>query len=64
MPCRVHAIEPIRNSSAPVSKGGGLLDFPQKKRFEGVKFNVISVTRDGCRVGVNFPGKKRYVTPE
>ena len=43
----VHAIETIR------------LDFPQKKRYEGV-----SVTRDGCRVGVNFPGKKRYVTPE
>ena len=33
-----------------------------KKRYEGVRFNVISVTRGW--VGVQFPGKKRYVTLE
>ena len=31
----------------------------KKKRYEGVRFNVISVTRGW--VGVQFPGKKRYV---
>ena len=31
-----------------------------KKRYEGVQFNVISVTRGW----VKFPGKKRYVTLE
>ena len=37
--------------------------FPEKKRYEGIRFNVISVTR-GC-VGVQFPEeKKRYVTLE
>ena len=36
--------------------------FPKKKRYEGVQFNVISVTRGW--VGVKFPGKKRYVTLE
>ena len=38
--------------------GGG--NFPGKKRYEGVRFNVISVTRGW--VGVKFTGKKRYVT--
>ena len=38
--------------------GGGKLS--RKKRYEGVMFNVISVTRGW--VGVKFPGKKRYVT--
>ena len=33
-----------------------------KKRYEGVRFNVISVTRGW--VGVQFPEKKRYVTLE
>ena len=33
-----------------------------KKRYEGVRYNVISVTRGW--VGVKFPGKKRYVTLE
>ena len=42
--------------------GVGVSNFPEKKRYEGVRFNVISVTRRW--VGVQFPGKKRYVTPE
>ena len=36
--------------------------FSEKKRYEGVRFNVISVTRGW--VGVQFPEKKRYVTLE
>ena len=36
--------------------------FSGKKRYEGVIFNVISVTRG--RVGVQFLGEKRYVTLE
>ena len=32
------------------------VSFPGKKRYEGVQFNVISVTRGW--VGVKFPGKK------
>ena len=42
--------------------GGGGVNFSVEKRYEGVRFNVISVTR-GC-VGVQIPGKKRYVTLE
>ena len=43
--------------------GGGGLRFSGKKRYEGVRFNVISVTRGW--VGVQFPReKKRYVTLE
>ena len=42
--------------------GGGGLRFSGKKRYEGVRFNVISITRGW--VGVQFPGKKRYVTLE
>ena len=34
----------------------------RKKRYEGVRFNVISVTRGW--VGVQFPEKKRYITLE
>ena len=41
---------------------GGVSAFPEKKRYEGVRFNVISVTRGW--VGFKFPGKKRYVTLE
>ena len=33
--------------------------FSGKKRYEGVRLNVISVTRGW--VGVQFPGKKRYI---
>ena len=40
---------------------GGVI-FSGKNRYEGVRFNVISVTRGW--VGVQFPGKKRYVTLE
>ena len=36
--------------------------FQEEKRYEGVRYNVIGVTR-GC-VWVQFPGKKRYVTLE
>ena len=42
--------------------GGGGSRFPRKKRYEGVRFNVISITREW--VGVKFPGKKCYVTLE
>ena len=42
--------------------GVGGVKFSGKKRYEGVRFNVISVTRGW--VGVQFPGKKRYVTLE
>ena len=42
--------------------GGGGVQFSGKKRYEGVRFNVISVTRGW--VGVQFLGKKRYVTLE
>ena len=41
---------------------GGGIKFSGKKRYEGVRFNVISVTRGW--VGVQFPGKKRYLTLE
>ena len=42
--------------------GGGGVKFSRKKRYEGVRINVICVTRGW--VGVQFPGKKRYVTLE
>ena len=51
------AIQVLRNAI-----GGGGVSFPGKKRYEGVRFNVISVTRGW--VGVKFPGKKHYVTLE
>ena len=41
--------------------GGGGVKFSEKLRYEGVIFNVISVTRGWV---VQFPGKKRYVTLE
>ena len=41
---------------------GGGVTFSGEKPHEGVRFNVISITR-GC-VGVQFPEKKRYVTLE
>ena len=40
---------------------GGVSIF-RKNRYEGVRFNIISVTRGW--VGVRFPEKKRYVTLE
>ena len=42
--------------------GVGGVKFSGKKCYEGVRFNVISVTRGW--VGVKFPGKRRYVTLE
>ena len=36
--------------------GGGGVSFHGKKRYEDVRFNVISVTRGWA--GVKFPGKK------
>ena len=42
--------------------GGGGVKFSRKKRYEGVRSNVISVTRGW--VGVKFPGKKHYVILE
>ena len=42
--------------------GGWVSGFPKKKRYEGVRFNVINVTR--VWVGVKFLGKKPYVTLE
>ena len=44
------AIQVLRNAD-----GGGGVRFSGKKRYEGVMFNVISVTRGW--VGVQFPGK-------
>ena len=35
------AIQVLRNAVG----GGRVLDFPKKKHYEGVRFNVISVTR-------------------
>ena len=49
------AIQVLRNADGV---GGGCPFF----RYEGVRFNVISVTRGW--VGVQIPGKKRYVTLE
>ena len=42
--------------------GGGGVKFSGKKRYEGARFNVISVTRGW--VGVQFPGKTHYVRLE
>ena len=42
--------------------GGGGCQLSRKNCYEGVRFNVISVTRGW--VGVEIPGKKRYVTLE
>ena len=40
----------------------GVSAFPEKKRYEGVRFNVIGVMRGW--MGVQFPGKRHYVTLE
>ena len=42
--------------------GVGGVKFSGKKRYEGVRFNVICVTRGW--VGVKFSEKKHYVTLE
>ena len=56
--CYSGAIQVLRNAVV----GGWVSAFPEKKRYDGVRFNVISVTRGW--VGLIFPGKKRYVTLE
>ena len=38
------------------------LSFPRKNRYDCVWFNVFSITRG--LVGVNFQGKRRYITVE
>ena len=52
------AIQVLRNAYG----GGEDVKCSGKKRYGGVSFNVIIVTRGW--VGVQFPGKKRYVTLE
>ena len=42
--------------------GVGGVTFSGKKRYKGVRYNAISVTRGW--VGVQFPGEKCYVTLE
>ncbi len=54
----IGAIQVLRNAVG----GGGGVSFPEKKRYEGVWFNVISVTRGW--VGVKFPGKKHLNSPQ
>ena len=51
-------IQVLRNADGH----GGCQIFSGKKRYEGVRFNVNSVTRGW--VGVQFPKKKRCVTLE
>ena len=53
------AIQVSRNA---MGVGGGGCQFSRKKHYEGVRFNVITVTRGWVRV--QFPTKKRYVTLE
>ena len=53
----IGAIQVLRNAV-----GGGGVRFPRKNHYEGVRFNVISVTRGW--VGVKSPEKMRYVTIE
>ena len=40
--------------------GGGCVTFSGEKRYEGVGYNIITVTREW----VQFPGKQHYVTLE
>ena len=40
----------------------GGVSFPGKRHYEGIRFNIISVTRGW--VEVKFPGEKHYVTLE
>ena len=42
--------------------GGGGVSFPSKKVYEGVRINVISITRGW--VEIKFSGKKHYITLE
>ena len=61
----LHLIDMYNLGAFPVLRnadgvGFGGVKFSGKKRYEGARFNVISVTRGW--VGVQFPGKKHYVT--
>ena len=58
----IGAIQVLRNAVGGGGWGWGGVSFPGKKRYEGVRFNVISITRGW--MGVKFPGKNRCVTPE
>ena len=51
----VSGIQVLRNAAGGVG-------FLGKKRYEGVRFNVIGVTRGW--VGVHFSGKMCYITLE
>ena len=53
-PFNFGAIQVLRNADG--GGGGGGVRLYGKKRYEGVRFNVISVTRGW--VGVQFPEKK------
>ena len=53
----LRAIQVLRNAD-----GSGGVKFSGKKSYDGVMFNVISITRG--RVGVQFPEKKRYISLE
>ena len=58
---RIFAKGPFKCYVAQMGVGGGV-KCSRKKRYEGARSNVISVTRGW--VEVKFPGKKRYVTLE
>ena len=49
----------VRDKCYVTHWGSGGVRFPRKKRYEGVRLNVISITR--WWVWVKFPEKKRYV---
>ena len=49
----------VRDKCYVTHWGVGVSAFSEKKRYEGVRFNVISIMR--WWVGVKFPEKKRYV---
>ena len=55
----IGAIQVLRNAVG----GGGCVSFPGKKRYKGVRFNVISVTR-GWVSGGQISRKNLYVTLE
>ena len=60
---RFIALGPFKCYVTQIDGGGGVNYSEKKKRYAGVRFNVISVTRGW--VGVQFPEeKKRYVTLE
>ena len=54
------ATQVLRNADP---RGWGCVRWSRKKRYEGVRFNVIQ-RYEGVGGGIQFPGKKRYVTLE